>query len=360
MKKISIFVAAFAMIAFAGCKKENDKLTPDANGMVTINLTGENCTNSDKQVLQGPFNRIMFQNGERIYFNGIDAYVQTTNQSGILNGGVNSFFGRFAVPASAIVTDNVVFYPADIFNPGVDDTTYSDWTVFMSNDIDIIPITSGEEEITGKYYQAWPMSCLGQANISGKFMMRNCVAIMSPSVKYGVAFIYQAALRGDFPTESIDINITENDLPELRVEEVVFNSNVALAGSAHLEYIKTDSVQIKMDEGGDNTLIARMLPQYLINAIPPSGGIESIIGNIPTAPMVAGDSIQMTAYFTLTFHSGTPDEVIYYGRYRGNNVALADRGSNSIVRNQRTTMCMNLFDGSDTHMSQIKIQSSPF
>lgn len=353
MKKISILVAAFAMIAFAGCKKEENGLTPDANGMVTINLTGEKYTDSSKQTLDGFLNRIMFDNGENLYFNGATANIVCVDENDPMGPApTNSFWCRISVPENAIAENNVILYPASAYTPGTA-ADYSDWTVSVYDDVEMIPATEDEYIIDGSSFQAWPMAAYGTSS-RGHFYMKNCVALLAPSVKYGYSFLYE--LRNTFGR-----TIDRNNLPTLTVlGAVITSSDAVLTGNGHISGLDTEAPTLVMNTDADAgyTITGRLATP---REVPAGNGQEVIVGNIPAAPMALGTHIQMDLYFTITFPATTEGGVptVFYGKYNSLPVELAG-GQLSVLRSQRTTLCVNLFDGSEEHLSHVTIQNTPF
>lgn len=357
MKKITLALAAIAMIAFAGCKKENNGFVADQNGMVTFRASGENFMNADKQTYDGFMNRIMFDNGDQAYFNGQETAINCYDPLAADPEApvANSYYGTLTVPGSLVLSDNVILYPSSLYTAGTA-ADYSDWTVTMWDEVDLLP--SGEYEVAMPgLYQSWPMAAHTTGN---QFVMKNAVALLAPAVKYGYSFVAAAALAGNFNNEPF----TRTDLPELKLTKVVVNSSDAiLTGNGHLNGATTATPYIVMDNDdmAGHQVVATPIDMYN-PAIPAGGSAEYIMGNIPCAPIALHKHLQVNYYFTLTFtytpaEATTPTTVTYYVKYQGADVELTG-GQLSVERSMRTTMICNLFDGSPAHMEQTTIQTT--
>ena len=357
MRKITILVAAFAMIAITGCKKEENRgLVPDENGMVTFTTSGEYYTNNngDKQTYYR--NRIMFDNGDQMWFNGVAAAIDCYDINDASNHPTHSYWGKVSVPAASVVDDNVMLYPKELFTAGTA-ADYSDWTVEMYDEVEMLPSGSYYAALPGAY-QSWPMAAHTGTN---NFLMKNAVALLAPSIKYDYDFVYYAQLAGKFGTATVSFD--EDNLPELLLTKVVLTSTDAkLAGIGHINGLYTDAPTLVMNEDATNGYHITAYPVNELNpAIEPTGSNEYIMGNIPVAPMATGKHLQVTYYFTLTFpgDDATTAPTVFYVKYVGNNVELTG-GQVSVLRSQRTTLCCNLADGSPAHLAQTFVQTTPF
>jgi len=350
MRKITVLVAAFAMFAFAACNKEEvSNFVPDENGMVTFSTSGERYThvNGDKQTYYGPLSQIMFDNGEALYFNGQAASITCVDEADFTAAPpANSFFGKITVPVEYVASDNVLLYPASLYTEGTA-ADYSDWTVSMYEDVDLLP--SGEYTIgLPGFYQSWPMA----AHTTGhNFVMRNTVAMLAPSLKYGYGFVRAAALAGHFPGETYSMT----SLPTIKLVKVVINSDDAiLTGDAHVENLLTNAPTLKMDENANAGYRIIATPVEAVNvSYNATGSAEPIMGNIPVAPIANGKHLDVNFYFAITFANNNT----YYVKYNGNNVELTG-GQLSVTRSKRTTLCCNLFDAES--LDKCTIQSTPF
>ena len=137
MKKYTFFAVALATLAFVGCNKKDNNLVPDANGNVTIMLSGEKYTSQDKQAFSGARDQIYFTNTDQMYVNG-GACPITCIPNGLGTSSTESNLGSVAIPAELIYNPLYALYPADAFTPG-NAADYSDWLVEMKNDVVLIP-----------------------------------------------------------------------------------------------------------------------------------------------------------------------------------------------------------------------------
>ena len=114
MKKYTFFAVALATLAFVGCNKKDNNLVPDANGKVTIMLSGEKYTSQDKQAFSGARDQIYFTNTDFMYVNGGACQV-TCIPNGLGTSSTESNLGSVAIPAELIYNPLYALYPADAF-----------------------------------------------------------------------------------------------------------------------------------------------------------------------------------------------------------------------------------------------------
>ena len=122
MKKISILVAAFAMIAFTGCNDKNEQgaLTPDENGMVSLNLAGESYSSNVKQGYYAADQYIEFQIGDQCYGNAALAdltLIDMTTMEDIptTDPTATSRYARLSIPSDNLTFPFTILYPAKGF-----------------------------------------------------------------------------------------------------------------------------------------------------------------------------------------------------------------------------------------------------
>jgi hypothetical protein len=343
MKKLTVLFAAAAMFAFVGCNKENaSTYVADENGNVTLMMSGENWQNTNKQTYMDQFNRIAFDILDEALINGAtasvipcDANASTTDASE--NTIQRSFYGMMTVNASVLTGNDYVIYPAGLFTAGTA-ADMSDYTVTMPAIANFI--MANDNTTLGEGHPVWPMG----SKLSGhQFLMKNAVAVMTPSIKYGAPFINALATMADSPiaTENVDV-ISGYNFPQLYITAIDFvSTDQMMTGIGHLENMDTDPTLVMegtVPADGD-VLSVNIDPENPIE-VPLTGNSESLLGNITVAPFPAGKHIQMNVSFLLYFPETGE---IYNFIYTGNNVELTDQPNSSILRSKRTTMCANLY-----------------
>lgn len=344
MKKLTVLFAAAAMFAFVGCNKENaSTYVADENGNVTLMMSGENWQNTNKQTYMDQFNRIAFDILDEALINGAtasvipcDANASTTDAAE--NTIQRSFYGMMTVNASVLTGNDYVIYPASLFTAGTA-ADMSDYTVNMPATANFI-MANGNTQL-GEGHPVWPMG----SKLSGhQFLMKNAVAVMTPSIKYGAPFINALATMTNSPIadENVDV-ISGYNFPELAIIGVEFiSSDQMMTGVGHLTNMDTDPTLVMdgtVPANGD-VLTVNIGEE---NAIPVAltGNSEALLGNITVAPFPAGKHINMNVTFQLYFPE---TENLYTFVYTGNEVELTDQlRNNSILRSRRTTMCANLY-----------------
>ena len=338
MKKLSVLFAAAAMFAFVGCNKENaSTYVADENVMVTLTMSGENWQNTSKQTYLDIVNRIAFDINDVAIINGVNANVIPCDVTGATTNPdetpvARSFYAQMQVDANVLTGTDYVIYPAGMFTAGTA-ADMSDYTVTMS--ATPMFIESDMNTMLDENYPAWPMA----AKLSGhNFLLKNAVAIATPSIKYGAPFINALATMTDSPiaNENVDV-LTGYNFPELYIEEVELTStDQVLAGLGHLENMDTDPILV-MEATGTNTITIDCDEHQVM----PTGNGEDLLGNITIAPFAAGKHLQMNVKFILYFPE-TDGE--YEFVYTGSSIEMTDTpNTNRILRSKRSTLCVNLF-----------------
>ena len=336
MKKLTVLFAAAAMFAFVGCnKQENTTYVADQNGNVTLMMSGENWQNTTKQTYVEEYNRIAFNIGDQVYINGVLADLTPCDVNGATNDADNnaidnSFYGMMTVNGNVLTGDDYVLYPAEIFTAGTA-ADMSDYTVTL--DAQPLFIPQAGNTLLGGGFPAWPTA----AKLSGnQFLLKNAVAILTPSIKYGAPFIMALKNQANSPIANEDVI---NDFPELYIEEIeLVSTDQILAGTGHIANIATNPTLV-MDNG---------TYQVNINAddfqVLPSSNGETYLGNITMAPIPAGKHLNMKVKFWLYFPGSDAE---YHFVYNGTNVEITAEGQGSVVRSGRSTLCANLYSAAN-------------
>lgn len=350
MKKISILVAAFAMIAFTGCNDKNEQgaLTPDENGMVSLNLAGESYGSNDKQGYYAADQYIEFQIGDQCYGNAALANLELIDMTTLeaiptTDANATSRYARLSVPAANITLPFSILYPANAFVEGTE-ADFPQWNVPMASIVQWIPenATAGyRTTVQAGMTSSWPMAAQVE-DFRGTYQLKHTVAILTPAFKFGTAYLQ--ALSAKYPNDFV---YAVGDDVALTVDSIVLTStNSMLTGNAHVDFTNPDEPTLVMDgtvpADGDVLIVkpnSANLSDYY-NAASGNDIPTNNLGNICVAPKEAGDMLQMTFYFTLD------DGVNYYRFvYTGNNVTLTDiPEAMSVLRRCRTTLSMNLYN----------------
>ena len=242
MKKVIVLFAAAAMFAFVGCnKEENTTYVADQDGMVTLRMSGENWQNTAKQTYMSRFTRIAFDAGDQAYINGVLASVTPCNAEGATVNAdetpiTRSFFGQMMVNGNALTGDDYVIYPAGMFTAGTA-ADMSDYSVTMPAMPEFILESSNTT--LGEGHPVWPMA----SKLSGNnFVMKNAVALLTPSIKYGDPFINALATMANSPiaNEGVDV-VNAINIPELYITGIQYvSTDQPLSGEGHLTNMATD------------------------------------------------------------------------------------------------------------------------
>ncbi|MBR3413309.1 MAG: hypothetical protein IKG81_11545 [Bacteroidales bacterium] len=350
MKKISILVAAFAMIAFTGCNDNNEQgaLTPDENGMVTLNLAGESYGSNDKQGYYAADQYIEFQIGDQCYGNAALADLTLIDMSTMeeiptTDPTATSRFARLSILSDNLTFPFTILYPANAFQEGaVED--FPEWNVPMATNVQWIPenATAGyRTTVLAGQTSAWPMAAQ-VTDFRGTYQLKHTVAILTPAFKFGTAYLL--ALSRAYPN---DFAYAIGDDIALTVDSVVLtSSNSMLTGNAHVNFDNPAEPTLVMDgtvPANGDVLIVKPNSSNLFDYFTPASGndIPTVnLGNVCVAPKHTGDQLQMTFYFTLD--DGTN---FYHFVYTGNDVTLTETPeAMSVLRSFRTTLSMNLYN----------------
>lgn len=344
MKKYTFFAVALATLAFVGCNKKDNNLVPDANGKVTIMLSGEKYVSQDKQSFSGVGDQIFFTNDDYMYVNGVSCpVVCIPNPEMIGTSSTESNLGSVAIPAEQIYNPLYALYPAAIFTPGTA-ADYSDWTVNMKNEVVLIPKTVqlGYQTPMGAAQQIWPLTAyVPDVTLNNNIQLKNNVALMTPCVIYGPGFISRFT-NVKVTGETFD----GTDYPTLKVQKVVLSSdNGRLTGEGHIAGLNTDEPYLVMDGAAPTEANPDVLTLWVTDPVVEPEGLEVLsngesevrLGHAPIAPVVEGNiNVHLAVYFTLTY-PGTNHT--YACVYEGNGVF----NNTNVKRSQRSSLMCDFF-----------------
>lgn len=332
MKKYSVLFAALAVIALAGCKKEESR---NMNGIV---IGGETYQNADKQAYSPDFQYVMFDGTDNILFNGV-AYSYTMIDNPTDRNTVTDYsnYAVLNVPAEAIVDDVTILYP-DVTSLSID-------AIGMTM-VDETPNAGLPNQIVNC---VWPMGYhSNNFHSHGQIQLKNAVAIISPAVKYGLPCFQNIVTnnRTYFPNETASDFATVLDLPQLIVTSVELISSTKITGDAHIEFDELQTPAMVMDDpmDGATDVLSILAPGTGID-IPAAGNNFKIVGNIPITPNMTGADFQMKVYFDFVFADRTLHCV-----YNSDTRTLA---AGEVMRNHRTTCIANMFTAGNYTKVQI-------
>ena len=342
MKKYTFFAVALATLAFVGCNKKDNNLVPDANGNVTIMLSGEKYTSQDKQAFSGARDQIYFTNTDQMYVNGGACQI-TCIPNGLGTSSNESNLGSVAIPAELIYNPLYALYPADAFTPGTA-ADYSDWTVEMKEEVVLIPADAelGVQTPMGAEHQTWPLTAyVPDVTLNNNVYLKNNVALMTPSVKYGFNFVDEFT-RTKVTGETFD----GTDYPTLKIQKVVLSSdNTKLTGYGHIAALNTEEPYLVMNGAAPTEANPDVLTCWVLNPdiyplgleVQPTGNFATMLGHAPIAPVVEGNAnIHVALYFTLYYPATNHT---YACIYEGNGVF----NNTNVIRSERTTLSCDLF-----------------
>lgn len=337
MKKYSILVAAFAVLAFVGCKKDNNgSLVADQNGMITLEMSGETHQDNGKQSFFGTANRIFFNEGDQMIVNGSVCNVTPQAVAGDeLATEFQSYKAKVAILAEYAYTPLYAMYPAELFTLGTA-ADYSDMTVEMYDTVDLFTVADEAVMLSMSTYQPWPMTAYLENLNTPRIQLKNNIALVTPSVKFGYPFVNQFV-----QDNNLNITVDPNNLPTLNVEKVVISSSDQnlYGNNGYIDGLATQEPKLVFP-GIPST------PSALVCNVPvdrgygiiATGTSEWLLGNVAVPPMAAGKHVKMDVYFSLQFGDATPINCLY----EGDEVVLPN--DRAIGRSRRATFVCNLFD----------------
>lgn len=316
MKKYTVLFAALAVIALAGCKKEENKV----NGIL---VGGENFVNTDKQAYSPDFQYVMFDGTDAFLFNDVEySYTMVDNPTDMNEVYDYSNYAVLNVPGEAVVDDVTMLYPSIIFPINV---TATGMTMVSE-----APNAGDPNPIMGC---VWPMG-YHNANFAthGNIQLKNAIALVTPAVKYGAP-----CMQNLFANNPAFANYTFNQAnpPEMTVTHVELVADTKLTGAAEIQFDENDIPTMVMTDPMDGTTdaIDMTAPEGGV-VMPFAGNTMTIVGNMPVTPALNGANMTINVYFTLSIpgYEGTPISCVYSGDVVAN-----------VSRNGRTTYVANMF-----------------
>ena len=312
MKKYTVLFAALAVIALAGCKKEENKV----NGIL---VGGEQFVSMDKQAYSPDFQYVMFDGSDAFLFNNVEyTYTMVNNPTDREEVTTYSNYAVLNVPPSAIVSDVTMLYPSNIFPLYVDATGLT-----MVSEA---PNGGDPNPITGC---VWPMGYHNTEFTSHlQVQLKNAVAIVTPAVKYGAP-----CMQNLFATNPAFEGLTFDNAnpPVMTVTNVELIADTKITGDA--EVVFTNNVPaMHMTEAmtGETDVLNMDAPGFGIE-IPFAGNRINLVGNMPVTPELDGANVTLNVYFTLDCGTETFN-CVYSGDF------IAD-----VARSERTTYVANMF-----------------
>lgn len=286
--------AASTMLLFAACNKEENNGYTINGDQITFGMGMGEFQDEGKQSFNGEYKRIYFTTGDQILVNAT-AYGVYPQASSV--AGTSSEFSPLAsVTATASADGRYDFmYPAGIFT--VNEGTY---TAFFPQHIQALAgnaVDNNIDNIAANRRPIWPMY-FGVANIdnfSGRVILKNAAAFLSPSFIYGPAWanVVLAPLTG---AQYGTIDGTNYACPTLNVVDGVIKSNQKLWGNATLNYSNISSPKMEMVEtlsGNARDVLYFDCPANTTVVEGSSSNnqeMTNVCGIIPVAPMMNNDT----------------------------------------------------------------------
>ena len=314
MKKYTVLFAALAVIALAGCNKEENKV----NGIL---VGGEKFVNVDKQSYSPDFQYVMFDGTDGFLFNDVEyTYTMVDNPTDRNEVTTFSNYAVLNVPGSDVVDDVTLLYPSTAF------PLYLDATGMMM--VSEEPNAGDPNQVVGC---AWPMG-YHNANFQthGEMLLKNAVGIISPAVKYGAS-----CMQNLFANNPAFANYTfdQANPPVMTVTNVELVANTKITGDAEVVFDETNIPTMVMTEAmtGETDALNMDAPELGVN-IPFLGNVMTIVGNMPVTPALNGANMTINVYFTLDCGGDAPLSCVYSGDVVAN-----------VQRSMRTTYVANMF-----------------
>ncbi len=314
MKKYTVLFAALAVIALAGCKKEENKV----NGIL---VGGENFVSMDKQAYSPDFQYVMFDGTDAFLFNDVQyTYTMVDNPTDMNEITVGySNYAILNVPGEAVVDDVTLLYPSNVFPINIPETGMM-MVSQADNAGDPNPITSC----------VWPMGYHnGNFGTHGNIQLKNAIALIAPAVKYGAPCM-QALFANNPAFANMTLDVTNP--PVMTVTGVELVADTKLNGAAEIQFDENDVPTMVMTDpmDGATDALAMDAPELGIE-IPFTGSAINIVGNMPVTPALNGANLTINVYFTLDC-GDTSFDCVYTGEVIAN-----------VARNGRTTYVANMF-----------------
>ena len=191
-------------------------------------------------------------------------------------------------------------------------------------------------------HQTWPLTAyVPDVTLNNNVYLKNNVALMTPSVKYGFNFVDEFT-RTKVTGETFD----GTDYPVLKIQKVVLSSdNTKLTGYGHIAALNTEEPYLVMNGAAPTEANPDVLTCWVLNPdvyplgleVQPTGNFATMLGHAPIAPVVEGNAnIHVALYFTLTYPSTNHT---YACVYEGNGVF----NNTNVIRSERTTLSCDLF-----------------
>ena len=313
MKKYTVLFAALAVIALAGCKKEENKV----NGIL---VGGEKFVNADKQAYSPDFQYVVFDGSDNFLFNGTAyTYTMVDNPTDLNEVTDYSEYAILNVPGSAVVDDVTLLYPHNVFPSNV--------LPFGMTMVSEAPNAGNPNPVTGC---VWPMGYHnGNFNSHHGIQLKNAIALVTPAVKYGAP-----CMQNLFRYNPAFANLTfdQNNPPVMTVTDVELIADTKITGAAEVQFDESDIPTMVMTEPMEGaTDVLDMVAPNLGVDIPFAGNSINIVGNMPVTPALNGANLTINLYFTLDCGDTSFNCV-----YTGEVVA-------TIARSMRTTYVANMF-----------------
>ena len=337
MKKYTVLAAAIAMVAFAGCNKEENNTLPVENGLATFTMTGESYSSADKQSYNARDRHIVFTQDEACYANGYYApltLLDPATQGVLTDANATSRIARISIPAEYASLPFTVLYPASAFVEGAPED-FPLWNCRMDYVVECICEDLNSNSPLDEFTSSWPMAAVVSQGGRGSFQLRNCVAILTPTFKFNEAFVNRLAER--FPEFVYDRSMAANTTMEIFLINMV--SNVPLSGDAHVDFSGEYPTLVMDSTYRANNTLGISSNFYDMNTVwsmdTTDNSVEHVLGNVAVAPMHAGNTLRMDVIFTITVGG-----VMHAFEYKGNTVTLDETpgSGRSVLRSMRTTI----------------------
>lgn len=317
MKKYTVLFAALAVIALAGCKKEENKV----NGIL---VGGENFVTMDKQAYSPDFGYVMFDGTDAFLFNNVEySYDMVDNPTDRNEVTTFSNYAVLNVPGTAVVDDVTMLYPSSIFPLNVLPTG-----MMMVSEA---PNAGDPNPVMGC---TWPMG-YHNANFAshGQIQLKNAIALITPAVKYG-----PSCMQNLFANNPAFANVTfdVNNPPVMTVTNVELIADTKISGAAEVVFDASDVPTMVMTDPMTGTTDALNMTAPAGGVVMPfAGNVMTIVASMPVTPELDGANVTMNLYFTLQVGAETFNCV-----YSGDFVA-------NVTRSYRTTYIANMNAGAN-------------
>lgn len=333
-----IAVAAMAMIAFAGCKKESNT--------ITLGVGMEQPQGSDKEAWYNAGNQVAFEVNDAALING-RVYELTLDPAGNVAGNSTySLLAKVELNGAELSRPAYMYYPANDFQYN-ETYTAPDMAQHVMSLLNpygsmYMPLCSNDFGAITTAGNEWPLvAYLPRVEQSCVFKLKNTTALFAPAVKVGQNFIdsYNAKFSTNISYDNFRVRL--NSMTVYCPEHPLFG--VGYIENPESAYNDDAACKFRIDPalGNDynNTLVAYTGRNNGVGIVRNDAhqamDIIQYVGYCPV-PEYTDGTLNVVMNFTIM---DDDTEVATYN-YTANPITI---NSNTLLRNQRCTLVLDCY-----------------